>query len=288
MRRLLIALAAALSLAAAASPAPAATVGVTITAAGFSPKDVTVQIGDTVTWTNTDVSVHQIQATNGSFLSPVLSNGQSFSVTFTTAGRVNYQDVNEKKLKGTVDVVAPVAATVSMGITKSTVLFGETVALSGVVSTKAAGEPVAVFAQGAGEGAFAQIASLTTGVGGAWSFAVKPAIGTTYEARWKGVASVGLFLSVKPRVTLALRPGGVFLTRVSPGMTGKVVSLQRWSTSLRVWITVKKAKLGARSGARIVWRPAKGDYKVRVLLPAKQAGPGYLAGVSPARIYVRG
>ena len=29
------------------------------------------------------------------------------------------------------------------------------------------------------------------------------------------------------------------------------------------------------------------DLFVRVLLPSKQVGPGYLAGVSPARIYVR-
>ena len=287
MRRLLIGLVAALALGATA-PAHAATVNVSITKDGFVPRDVTVLVGDTVTWTNADAAVHQVQATNGAFLSPPLANGQSFSYTFASAGKVNYEDPNVKKYRGSVTAVAPAAATVSISASRAVVLFGSDATLSGQVSTRAPGEAVVVFGKASGQGDFAQVASVTTGPDGAWSVAVKPAIGTTYEARWKGVASVGLFLSVKPRVTLALRPGGVFLTRVSPGMTGKVVSLQRWSTSLRVWITVKKANLGARSGARIVWRPAKGDYKVRILLPAKQAGPGYLAGTSPARIYVRG
>ena len=287
MRRLLIGLVVALALGAPAI-AHAATVNVSITKDGFVPRDVTVQVGDTVTWTNADASAHQVRATNGAFLSPPLANGQSFSYTFASAGKVNYEDPNVKKYRGSVTAVAPAAATVSISASRAVVLFGSDATLSGQISARAPGEAVVVFGKASGQGDFAQVASLTTGPDGAWSVAVKPAIGTTYEARWKGVASVGLFLSVKPRVTLALRPGGVFLTRVSPGMTGKVVSLQRWSTSLRVWITVKKAKLGARSGARIVWRPAKGDYKVRIFLPAKQAGPGYLAGTSPARIYVRG
>ena len=287
MRSLLTSLAGAIALATAASPAPAATIGVTITAGGFAPKDVTIQVGDTVTWTNADVSVHQIQATNGSFLSPVLPNGQSFSVTFTSAGRVNYQDVNEKKLKGSVDVVTPVAATVSVTLAKATVLYGETTTLSGTVSTKAAGEPVTVLARAFGESALMQIGSLTTGVGGAWSLAVKPGIGTTYEARWKTATSAQVAVSVRPRVTLTQKPGGYFLTKVAPGMTGKTVFLQRWSVTLKVWITVKKAVLNASSTARIRWRPSKGDYKVRILLTAKQAVPGYLPGASPSRIYVR-
>ena len=286
VRRLIILVSASLALLA-ASPAGAATVAVSITKDGFVPRDVTVQVGDTVTWTNSDTSVHQVQATNGAFLSPPLTNGQSFSYTFTSAGKVNYQDPNLKKLKGSVTAVAPAAASVSISVSKTTVLFGSAATLSGQISTGTAGEAVVVFGKAFGQSDFTQVASLTTGSGGAWSVAVKPSIGTTYEARWKGVASAQLAVSVRPRVTLAVKPGGLFVTSVAPGMTGKTVFLQRWSVTLKAWITVKKSKLGARSSSRIVWRPAKGDYKVRVLLPAKQAGPGYLAGVSAARIYVR-
>jgi hypothetical protein len=95
-------------------------------------------------------------------------------------------------------------------------------------------------------------------------------------------------IAVKPRVTLRLRAGGIFLTRVSPVRAGRTVQLQRWSPSLNAWITVRRARLTASSTARITWRPAKGDYRVRILFPQRQAGAGYLAGVSPVRIYVRG
>jgi len=77
MRRLLLGLVAALALGATA-PAHAATVNVTITKDGFVPRDVTVQVGETVTWTNADASVHQVRATNGAFLSPPLTNGQIY------------------------------------------------------------------------------------------------------------------------------------------------------------------------------------------------------------------
>lgn len=283
VKKAVVALLAAVALVA-IGPGGAATVAVSITKDGFAPADVTVAVGDTVTWTNNDASARQVVANGGAFQSPVLSPGQTFSFTFTSAGRYAYRDAYSRKLRGTVEVTS--AGAVTLVAAKPAVLFGASTTLSGEVSTKAAGESVSIVAKPYGAGAFTPLATVTTTTGGAWSLAVKPTIGTAYEARWKSATSAQLTVNVKPRVTLSIR-SGVFSTRVAPARPGKTVLFQRWSTTLRQWLTVKRATLTASSTARVRWKPRRGDYKVRFLLPQKQAGPGYLAGQSPARIYVR-
>lgn len=54
----------------------------------FNPGVLTVKKGDTVTWTNNDSSPHQIKS--ASFNSSQLTNGQSFSFTFTNSGTFDY------------------------------------------------------------------------------------------------------------------------------------------------------------------------------------------------------
>jgi plastocyanin len=58
----------------------------------FSPAALTVNVGDTVTWTNMDTAPHTVTVTSGpvKFNSGNLSTGQSFSYTFTTAGTYSY------------------------------------------------------------------------------------------------------------------------------------------------------------------------------------------------------
>ena len=57
----------------------------------FSPKTLTIQVGDTVTWTNAG-GFHNVDATDGSFRNGNPSSSTwTFSHTFTAAGTVNYQ-----------------------------------------------------------------------------------------------------------------------------------------------------------------------------------------------------
>ena len=61
----------------------AATQTVDITRAGFTPNKVTIDFGDTVTWTNKDTSNHQVLADQAAFpTSPVLAANQTYSYTF--------------------------------------------------------------------------------------------------------------------------------------------------------------------------------------------------------------
>lgn len=62
---------------------------VTIKNFEFEPKQLTVKAGTTVTWTNTAGS-HTVTADNGSFESPTLSNGQTYSRKFSKPGTYRY------------------------------------------------------------------------------------------------------------------------------------------------------------------------------------------------------
>jgi plastocyanin len=63
---------------------------VTIADFTFPPSSITVQVGDTVAWTNEGPSAHTPTAQDGSFNTGVLGKGASASHTFTTAGTFTY------------------------------------------------------------------------------------------------------------------------------------------------------------------------------------------------------
>ena len=75
---------------AAAGPAWAATVEVKIANFTYSPKQVTVKAGDTVTWTNEDDIPHTVTSKTMLFRSKPLDSNDKFSFTFTTPGSFPY------------------------------------------------------------------------------------------------------------------------------------------------------------------------------------------------------
>ncbi len=60
----------------------------------FSPSSLQITVGETVTWTNQDEEdVHTVASSNGSWSTGYLfSYGETFSVTFNSAGTFNYSD----------------------------------------------------------------------------------------------------------------------------------------------------------------------------------------------------
>jgi len=72
----------------------------------FGPKEVTVKVGQTVTWANDDDIPHTVVATDKSFHSKVLDTGQSFSFTFTKPGQVAYFCSLHPMMTGKVTVAA--------------------------------------------------------------------------------------------------------------------------------------------------------------------------------------
>lgn len=84
----------------------AATQNVTIVDFEFTPATITVQQGDTVTWTNEGPTAHSATASDGSFDTGIFSAGGSRSHTFNEAGSFAYICTPHPNMTGTVVVEA--------------------------------------------------------------------------------------------------------------------------------------------------------------------------------------
>jgi len=93
----------------------AASTSVTISDFKFAPKSITVNVGDTVTWTNKGPAAHTATAKNGSFDTGLLQKGESGSATFDKAGTFAYICTPHPFMKGMVKVVAKGSSGASSG-----------------------------------------------------------------------------------------------------------------------------------------------------------------------------
>lgn len=264
----------------------AATRTVDITRTGFTPERLTIDAGDTVTWTNKDSIPHSVVADGGAFTSsPVLQPNQTHAYRFVRSGNVSYRD-GSSNARGRITV----RQGVTLGAAARTVRFGGSTTLSGVVSTAQSGENVAVMAQACGGASATQVGSATSGTNGAWSVVVRPTINTVYEVRWRNTASAKVEVKVAPRTALVKLRTGRFSARVTAAASfaGKYVVLQRYATTRRRWVTVKRVVLrragapvaGAVTTSAVFSSRLRRGTRLRLLLPQSQAGACYAAAQS--------
>ena len=279
MRRLVFAFVAVCSLAV-ASPALAADATVRITKTGFEPASVTVERGDAVIWRNVDSIDHQVVGDGGSFQSPMIPPGRTYSFEFTRAGTFSYHDTAATTLRKGAVVVRPVAErSVTIDASQTVVTMGEAVTLAGSVSTAEPGESVRVVGASYRGGTIDR--TVQTDAEGDWHLVVRPQIRTEYRVVWRGVEGPAEpVVHVRPRVGLGLvgaRPATLF-TRVTAlySYRGKRVTVQRRLADGR-WVPVRRVVLGRGSSARFTVRLPGGTSRVRVVVPSS---PGYLAGQS--------
>jgi plastocyanin len=279
MRTLTVILAAVAALAA-PGLAHAATKGINIYSSGFSPKSVTITEGDTVTWVNRDNGDHQVLASKGEFVSPILHRGNRYSFTFRAAGTYRYSDELHPKLTGTI-VVKGLPPTLTLGVSAPVSTAGDKLTLSGVVSSHKAGEQVSIYYQPYPQPNLILRATLLTTDGGNFSFIVAPGVLTTYQATWKGAYATPTTVQVMPR--LSLGRSGVWIAHVyaAGSMAGREVQFQRLNSATGQWVTLRKVMLGSNSGARFTYKLPKGISKIRLAMSVNQAGPGYLGVVGP-------
>ena len=285
MRTALLMVAGLLALAVTA-PAQAATRTVRITSTGFSPATVTVATTDTVRWFNADTRNHQVVANNGSFASPILRPGRSYSFTFRAAGTYRYHDGLFPSRTGTVRVTGPPPA-VTAALSKPIITYGESITLSGAISSGRANERVTIYARPFPQASFAEVTTVLTTTGGAWGYIAKPTVLTSYEVRWRGVASATITVQVRPKISLA-GSRGLFYTRVSAAKSfhGRWVYVQRRSR-FGQWVSIRKLTLGPRSGKFFRLQLPLGTTRLRIFLGVNQAGGGYLDSASPMLTYRR-
>ena len=278
MKRLLIlplALVAALTAAAAIG---AATTTVQITKNGFTPSTINVKAGDTVTWHNADTKTHQVVADNGAFASPALAAGASWSFTTTKSGKFAYRDAYATTHKGTLNIAAP-PATLTLGASLPTVIYGSATQLNGQVSNQAVNQPVTLSAQAYGK-SVQSVQSTTTQSAGTFIFGVTPTISTTYTAHYQTSNSPAVAVTVAPRVGFG-QTGNLYVAKVTSdlGYTGHFVILQK-KNAAGGWYSFKRVFLGDNSRATFRQKLPKGHYTLRLYLPSSQAGLGYVQSFS--------
>jgi plastocyanin len=278
MRRILLVPLALVAMLVVVAAAGADTKTVQIVKSGFTPSSTTITVGDGVTWKNADTVNHQVVANDGSFASPVLKPGDSFSETFSKAGKVSYHDSLFTSRKGTVTVNAP-AANVTLQSGASTIVYGDSTTISGAVTNQLTNEPVTLSSQPFGKGT-QSLAATTTSANGTFSFPVSPTIQTSYQAHWRTTASPSVSVNVAPRVGFG-QSGRLYVAKVTSdiGYSGHFVWVQR-KTPYGSFRNVKRIYLGAASRAVFRVNIPKGRSILRLVLPADQAGPGYVQGLS--------
>jgi plastocyanin len=250
----------------------AATKTVQIKRNAFSPATVSIVAGDTIVWRNTDTRDHQVVSTTGTFASPVLRAGRSYSFTFQEAGIYRYRDALYPWGAG-----PPPAVT--LGVSDPQISFGERITLTGQVNNKKAGEQVALTSLPYGQTSPIVLATVVSGADGTFAFVVKPSILTVYQASWKTAKSLQVTTAVAPTITFGRST--LWIARVYAGrsMTGKTIQVQRLSP-LGQWVTLKRVLLGPDSKVRFALTLPKGVSKLRLAMSVNQAGAGYLAGFS--------
>jgi plastocyanin len=283
MRRTLLILGSLLATLVIAPAASAATKTVSIKRSWFAPSTVNITAGDTIRWRNDDTRHHQVVSTTGTFASPVLSPGRTYSFTFEVAGTYRYRDALAPTSVGTIKVAgAPPAVTLATSLQQ--ISYGTGITLSGQVNSKKAGENVQLSYLPWGQGSEAVLATVITGADGLFTFNLTPKILTTYRATWKTASSLPVQTAVAPSISFGRLNG--FVTRVFAGrsMARKQVQLQRFS-SFGQWVTIKRVFLDLNSRVRFQAKLPSGTNRLRIAMSVNQAGAGYLAGFSKEIVY---
>jgi plastocyanin len=276
----------ALAITGASQPASTATKAVNINATAFSPKNVTINTGDAVKWTNRDTKNHQVIANNGAFASATIGPNKSYTRTFNTAGTFRYHDALHPSLTGRIVVKGPPPA-VTIGAALPLLLYGQATHISGAVSNKRSGETVTLWAQPYGQASPMQIATVLTAANGVWDFVVKPTLLTTYEAHWKSLISAKISLQMRPNVLFSASKGmGFVKVKSNHSLEGRKVFVQRF-TRFGQWVKMKRVILGRSSQKLFYLKLPRGTYTLRVFMSYNQAGAGYLDGFSSTRTYKR-
>lgn len=279
MKKLFWILAAVVALVASAA-AVAVTTDVEISKSGFTPKDLTVEAGDALSFKNTDTVAHAV-VVDKTTCNLALQPQQSSACTFTTPGTFSYDDPTstDPAFGGKVAVAPAAQRTVTLAANRNIAIFGDSVTLSGTTSGKAV-ETVTVVARPTGEAA-ASINVNTTATG-AWSLRVQPRVQTEYQVQYGNVSSGKLVVNVRPRITLQKVGADKFLIVVltNKALTGKTVQLTRYVRGTG-WVSLGDVQLAsiARTDSvavKTVTSLVPRGTKLQVQLADDQTGAEYI------------
>jgi plastocyanin len=239
--------AAAMSMPGMGSPAATGDV-VTIPGKFYSPGELTVLVGDTVTWRNDDAISHTVTSEGGAFAAGSLAPGVSFQETFAHPGTYAYYCTIHRQMRGTITVAA-------LGLTgPAGVLAPGDEAMFDVLAPAGAG-PVTLERALAGGGFEPVGESMQPGSDGhAMLHAMADGPGR-YRVRAGQLVSSVVRLAVAPRVTATVHRSGRRVTvaaKIAPAVPGATVELQRYVRERFDYLPVQTVR--SKAGAAVTFR----------------------------------
>src|ERR671935_1494331 len=185
------------------------------------------------------------------------------------------------------------AMSVSLDVSRSIVVYGGAVTLSGSVSNAQAGQPVTIMEHRFPFGRSAQVrelATVKTAADGSFSVLARPVIRTLYTAKVGNTRSDPVAVNVRPRIRLMHARGRHrFLVRTfaARSFVGKYAVLQRWNRRTHVWVGVRRVYFRSIVGGvsptmvtQATFRAHFGRVMIRMFMPLRQTLPGYISGSS--------
>lgn len=277
---------------AAAAPALTATATVSITRNDFTPSNISVKEGDTVTWRNTDTLAHQVvfkDVVAGCAQTLVVPPGGSASCTFAKAGKYEYDDPTGKKgMRGNVTVAAA-PLSIALQVRPTLITYGQQATLTGTLSSQREGEALTVLAAPCGQGP-SSIGTVTTTAGGAFTNVARPTLNTTYAIRYRNVDSSTFVVKVRPRIAFAKVALNRYSVRVTAAtsLVGRYVTLLRFNATTRIWSPIKSVRLATLTlgtaptkVSSVRFRAVvRAGVRLRIIMTQAQVGGCYAAGRS--------
>lgn len=261
----------------------AGTVAVTLGSAGPQPSTVTVQWGDTVSFTNADAEAHGVTIPRITVASPSIAPGASWSQVFDgRTGNYVFRQTGARSFGGT--IVVQLTGRVTMTARPAIVTYGKGVSFRG---SALAGFPVKVEELLAGQsGEWTERATAQAGPDGAWSAALVPEMGGRYRATAAAdqLRSPVVSVRVRPRISIAVprrtRTGQLVTVRgrIAPPAAAISANLERYDSSRRRWVRVAGRRVDRAGNVAFRWRAMRGRSLLRVQLPRT----GLRTGFEPA------
>jgi len=293
MRKLLVFPVAVLALVLAGSAAGKVTKTVTIAKTGYTPTAVTITTDDAVVFKNTDTVAHTVAfspttgVSCGGTLPLAIPAGQDATCTFSNVGKYRFSDPanNKKAFKGTVTVTPPLVS--NLTVKPNPVTYGRESTIAGTVAGGQSGQQVQIRAEACND-APANVATVTTTTGGAFSYQAQPTKNTVYTLSSKGLTSSAT-VGVKPRMHLAKIGAHRYQVKIyaAQKFLGQRATFQRFRSSSHRWVAVKRVKLHTAStkGSTVITSAKfrsgiRAHVRVRASLGSKQVSPCYVVSHS--------
>ena len=221
----------------------------------YSPPQLNVLVGTTVTWRNTDTATHTVTADAGSFDSGFVPPGGTYERLFSQPGVYAFHCTIHRFMRGVVRVYALVLTGPDHPLAAGARVF--------LTGRAPAGSSAVVLEQATDKG-WRTVQQKTLPADGTFSFRTVAATPTRYRARAGKTASPAVRLQVAPVVTVSVAAGSVAVA-THPARPGARAVLQTYDRERFTFVSGTSTKLGAGGAARLQLPSARRAH-VRVLV----------------------